>query len=314
MSMPRRLSACLVAVCAVLAISAPAWAADTVFPPGLRIGLTPPGDLKPSTHFPGFEDIDRKVTVTILDLPGSVYPEIERAAKPGNQSGLSDVKQEAFTFRSGAGTLISAHVDHDGAKLHKWILLARASADQDLAMVINIDVPDAAHTTYSDAAIRQALASVTFRPTPIKEQLGLLPFTLGEMAGFRVSKVLASGSVILTDGPSDDVNKQPYMVISIGRGSPEQPADRERFSRDLLLAAPLRELTLQPGEAMRIGGRPGFEIRARAKGPNDQPLMVAQWLRFNGNSFFRIIGVSAKDNWDALFTRFRAVRDGVELK
>jgi len=26
----------------------------------------------------------------------------------------------------------------------------------------------------------------------------------------------------------------------------------------------------------------------------------------------RIVGVGAKDNWDSLFTRFRAVRDGIE--
>lgn len=312
--MQRRLSVYLVAVCLALAMLAPAAAAETVFPPGLRIGLTPPGDLKPSTRFSGFEDIDRKVTVTVLDLPGSAFPEIERAAKPGNESGLSDVKQETFTFHSGTGTLISAHVDHDGAKLHKWILLARASAEQDLSMVINVDVPDSAQTIYSNAAIRQTLASVTFRPAPIKEQLGLLPFTLGAMAGFRVLKVVANGSVILTDGPGDDLSKQPYVIVSIGRGSPEQPADRERFARDLLLTAPLRELTMQSGDAMRIGGRPGFEIRAQAKGANDRPLMVAQWLRFNGISFFRVIGVAAKDNWDALFTRFRAVRDGVELR
>ena len=181
-------------------------------------------------------------------------------------------------------------------------------------MLVKVDVPDAARAVYSDAAIRQALASVTFRPAPIQEQLGLLPFKLGEMAGFRVAKVLSGGSVILTEGPGDDLSKQPYLVVSIGRGSPEQPADRQRFARDLLLSAPLHELSMQSGEAMRIGGRPGFEIRVQAKGRNDEPLMVAQWLRFSGNGFLRVIGVAPKDSWDAMFTRFRAIRDGVELR
>ena len=218
-----------------------------MFPPGLRIGLTPPGDLKPSTHFPGFEDIDRKVAVTIFDLPGNAYAEMERAANPDSQPGLTEVKQEAFKFNSGTGTLISAQVDHDGAKLRQWILLARASAARISPMLIKVDVPDAARAVYSDAAIRQALASVTFRPAPIQEQLGLLPFKLGEMAGFRVAKVLSGGSVILTEGPGDDLGKQPYIVVSIGRGSPEQPADRQRFARDLLLSAPLHELTYAVG-------------------------------------------------------------------
>ena len=64
---------------------------------------------------------------------------------------------------------------------------------------------------------------------------------------------------------------------------------------------------------MRIGGSPGYEIRAQAKGLNDEPVIVAQWLRFGGSGFLRIVGIGRKDDWDALFTRFRAVRDGIEL-
>jgi hypothetical protein len=120
--------------------------------------------------------------------------------------------------------------------------------------------------------------------------------------------------VILTEGPSDDIAKQPYVIVSIGRGSPETTDERAKFARDLLAAAPLRDLTMQSAEDMRIGGRPGFEIRGQAKGLNNEPLMVAQWLRFNGGSFLRIVGVGRKDDWDGLFTRFRAVRDGIDLK
>ena len=188
-----------------------------MFPPGLRIGLAPPGDLKPSTHFPGFEDIDRKVAVTILDLPAGAYDELERASHAKNQRGLTDVKREDFSFRSGAGTLISARAQINDVKLHKWILLATAGAGKDLDMLIEVDVPDAALAVYSDAAIRQALASVTFRPTPIQEQLGLLPFKVSELAGFRVVKVLPAGGVIMTDGPSDDIGK-PALCDHLDRG------------------------------------------------------------------------------------------------
>ncbi len=63
---------------------------------------------------------------------------------------------------------------------------------------------------------------------------------------------------------------------------------------------------------MRIGGLPGYEIRAQAKGLNGEPLSLVQWVRFGGGGFLRIVGVGRKDDWDALFTRFRAVRDGIE--
>ena len=312
--MRRRFLAYLVTVCAALAILAPAWAADVVFPPGLRIGLEPAGDLKPSRQFSGFEDADRKVGITILDLPASTYAELERAANAKEQHGIDDLKRENFSFRSGSGLLITGRARVNDVTLHKWFLLATAPVEQDLTTLITVEVPESELAIYSDAVVRKALASVTFRPPPIEEQLGLLPFKLGQLGGFRVMKVLANGVVILTEGPTNDISKQPYVIVSIGRGAPEQPDDRARFARDLLSSAPLRELRVQSTDAMRIDGAPGYEIRAQGKGLNDEPMMLAQWLRFTGGSFLRTVGVGRKQDWDALFTRLRAVRDGVAMR
>lgn len=312
--MPHRLSAYLVAAWAALAMLAPAFAAEPVFPPGLRIGLEPPGDLKPSTRFSGFEDADRKVAITILDLPAGAFDELERAATAKAQPGSAEIKREDFSFRSGGGLLFTGQTRVNGVTLHKWILLATASTDKDLTAMINVEVPEAALKVYSDAVVRKALASVTFRPAPIQEQLGMLPFKLDDLSGFRVMKVFATGGVMLTEGEGDDLSKQPYVIISIGRGAPEQPDDRPQFARDMLSSAPLRDIRLQSADAMRIGGQPGYEIRAQAEGLKGEPVMVAQWLRFSGGNYLRIVGVGRKEDWDALFTRFRAVRDGIELR
>jgi hypothetical protein len=317
--MPRRLLSYVVTVWAALAVLGPVWApafaAEVVFPVGSRVGLElPGGDLKPSTRFPGFEDIDRKVSVTIIDLPAAAYPELERAAESKIQPGLTEPKREQFSFSGGTGKLISAQSQGPDFKTHRWTLVATAAADKDLAMAINVDVPEAALPIYSDAVIRKALATVTFRPTPTQEQLGLLPFTVGELAGFRIVKALPPGSVIMTDGPSDEIIKQSFIVVSIGQGAPEQPDDRAKFARDMLSSAPLRELIPQSAEAMRIGGMPGFEIRANAKGPSDDQLSVVQWVRFGGGSYLRIVGVGSKAEWDTLFPRFRAVRDGIAMR
>jgi hypothetical protein len=58
----------------------------------------------------------------------------------------------------------------------------------------------------------------------------------------------------------------------------------------------------------------GYEVRAQAAGLDGAPVSLVQWLRFGSGGFLRIIAVAKKDQWDALFTRFRAVRDGIELK
>ena len=61
-----------VAWAGMASLAAAAWA-EPIFPPGLRIGLEPPGDMKLATQFPGFEDSKRKAVIAILDLPASAY-------------------------------------------------------------------------------------------------------------------------------------------------------------------------------------------------------------------------------------------------
>ena len=75
-----------------------------------------------------------------------------------------------------------------GAEVNrKWFLLTR---DGDMTALVTVQVPAQASEGYSDAAIREALKTVTFRPVPLEEQLGLLPFRIGDLAGFQVSRVI----------------------------------------------------------------------------------------------------------------------------
>jgi hypothetical protein len=287
--------------------------AEPVFPKGSVIGLTPPDGLKLSTHFPGFEDPGRGVTVSILQLPTAAYENIERSIFAKNQSGLTDVKRESFPFESGIGYLITGHGQENGVAVSKWFLASTGLGQfLGLTMLIKVDVPDAAGAAYSDAAIRKALASVTFREPPVDEQLSLLPIKLGDLAGFRVMRVVANDGAILIDGPSPDMIKNPYMIISLGRGGPDNADDRARFARELLSSAPLRDVVVTFAEPIRIDGRPGYEVRATATGFDGKPLALVQWLRFGGGGFIRIIGAVHKENWDQLFPRFRAVRDGID--
>jgi hypothetical protein len=313
--MPRGITAFIVAAWATLAGFAPgqALAADVVFPPGSRVGLEPAGDLKLSQHFPGYEDVDHKVIIIIYDLPAAALPELERAAESKINPTLTPRKQEDFSFKSGTGKLLTANAQGPDFKLNRWILVAAASPEKDLATLIGVDVPDAALAVYSDAVIRKMLSSVTFRPAPIQEQLGMLPFKVNQLAGFRVMKVMPPGVVMMTEGPSDEIVKQPFVIISLGQGAPEKSDDRARFASDLLLTAPLKGLTPTSSEAMRIGGLPGYEIRAQATGPSNDEWSVVQWLRFTsgGGGFLRVVGVGPKADWDTLFPRLRAVRDGI---
>jgi len=314
--MLHRLSIYVFLAWAGLASLTPGAIAEPVFPPGSRVGLEPPTGMSPSTRFPGFEDTARSVTIAILDLPASAYHELENAAFNKIQPDLEEPKRESFPFDSGIGFLISGIAHKNGAVLHRWSLLAQAvgSSVQNLTALINVEVPESALSVYSDAVIRKALASVTFRPAPIKEQLSLMPFQFGDLAGFRVVQVLPTGSVILADETADNTGPQAFMVVSVERGGPAEAGDRGRFARDLMTTAPVRDLALQSAEPMRIGGAAGHEIRAQGKGPAGDPVSMVQWLRFGTNGFLRMIGVSPADKWDQSFSRFRTVRDGIQMR
>ena len=311
-----RLFVYLFAAWASLLSPAPLAGAEPVFPAGLRIGLEPAGDIKLSTRFPGFEDSERNVVIAILDLPASAYHELETAAFNNTQRDLQQAKRESFPFGSGIGFLISGAAEQNGVMMHRWSLLAQAVGGtvQNLTMLINVEVPESALSVYSDAVIRKMLASVTFRLAPIQEQLGLLPFKFRELAGFRVMQVIPTGSVILADDMADNVGPKPFMIVSIERGGPAGVGDRGMFARDLLASAPVRDLTLQSAESMRINGAPGHEIRAQGKDPAGDSVSLVQWLRFGSGGFLRVIGVSPTDKWDQSFGRFRTLRDGIDMR
>ncbi|HTM72924.1 MAG TPA: hypothetical protein VL198_06810 [Pseudolabrys sp.] len=319
--MVRRLNACLFAALAGSLTCLVSAGSEPAYPPGSRVGLEVPGDLKPSTRIPGFEDTEQKVSIAILDLPASAYFELEAAAF----TKLPDfqlAKREGFPFESGIGFLITGITQKDGVTLHRWSLLAQALGNtvRDLTTLINVEVPESALSVYSDAVVRKALASVTFRPAPIKEQLGMLPFRFGDLAGFEVVQVMPTGTVVLIDKtdketPTDGkAVSRPVVIVSLGRGGPADSSDRGRFARDLVSTAPVRELSIKSAESMRINNAAGHEIRAEGKDPAGQPLSVVQWLRFGSGGYLRIVGAGPTNEWDQMFGRFRAVRDGIIMR
>ena len=297
---------------ALLAPMAGALAADIVYPPGSRTGLAPAADLKPSSRFSGFEDADRKVAVAIVELPGAAYEQMTPALL--KEPAVKDAGREDFAFAGGKGVLISGTLDDKGVATRRWFLVAPPAPGEanSPTTLVRVDVPEAARDAYGDATVRAMLKTVTFRTVPQEELLGLLPFNLNDMAGFRIVKILP-GSVVVTDGPSDDIATQPFAIVSVGRGAPSDE-ERGRFARDLLTGAPVRGLRVTSADAMRISGAPGYELRATGEDAKGKEMKVVQWVRFGGSGFLAVLGVASGEKWDSMFNRFRAVRDGVDAK
>src|SRR5579863_6280130 len=86
----------------LLAATGSARAADPVFPPGGRIGMTPLVGLVPAKAFTGFETEDQSVKVLIAELPAAAYSEVMNAFKT-NTSIANGAKPESLET-TGAGT------------------------------------------------------------------------------------------------------------------------------------------------------------------------------------------------------------------
>ena len=292
-----------------------AAAAETIFPPGLRIGIEPPPGMTLNRTSGQFEDVDRNATLTILDLPARLYNNLEQAifAEIG-APGVTIEARQSFPFTDGIGFFTAVRLTVDGVRYKKWILLATSASNlsPDLVTVVSVQVPVKALDAYPDAAVRAALKTVVFRPAPNEERLGLLPFKIGEFSGFKIAHVAPYG-VVLIDGP-DSQSGHPEIAISIAPGEARTPDDRANISRQAFATAGLAGVNVLNSEAQRIGGSPGYEIRATARLPNGAAITVVQWIRFAGNRLLRIFAAARTEEWDKMFPRFRAVRDGIEFR
>jgi hypothetical protein len=197
--------------------------------------------------------------------------------------------------------------------MRKWILLGATPA---LTALVTVLVPDSAKTSYPDAAIRAALATVEVRDNvPVDEQLTLLPFRLDEFAGLRALRVVAPNTLVLTSGSKDtlDASEQSLLVISAAAGGPEQTAQRDHFARNLFSGyTGLKDIHILGTDFIRLAGQQTHQLMAEAKDAKTAvDIKLVQWLRFGNGAYVRFLGVARADDWSDAFPRFRAVRDGV---
>jgi hypothetical protein len=296
--------------------SAPGRTGETQFPLASRLGLTPPPGMTLSKSFQGFEDSKNNVFMRLVAMPDDAYAEIEKAMtnQALKKQSITVERRESFALPASKGLLIVARQETDKIKIRKWLLIAPVG---DLTALVSLEIPLAAKGVYSDAAIRASFTTLAARSTiPAEEQLALVPFNLRDLAGFRVAGVVPGRAVQLTDGEKEaaDSVEHANLVISIGPGGPSSSTDRDSFARLQFSGPPsVKDMRILSSEPMRIGGQPGHQMRAIGKdAKSGAEIEIVQWLRFGSGAYVRMVGFAPKDGWIPAFTRFRAVRDGLE--
>lgn len=305
----------LAALALLVATVLPALAADPVYPPGLRLGMVPLIGLNKAKTFPGFESEDQSVKVLITELPPDAYGEVANAFK-ANPAGTGGVKPEKIETPAGLAyyTTETGKNGADTVKRYSMIVPGKGFSGY-----VAVQVPENATRIYSDDAVRQMFATaVTRTEVPVDEQLGQMPFKVTDLADFKNVRTLSPGaSIILADGDeSSGFEPKPYMIIGLIGSTPQQADDRARFAQEAATQIPgLREGRITMSEPIRINGMPAFETRIDGvSGKDKTAVTVVQWIRFGGGTSLRIIASAPRDQWSAAFTRFRAVRDGIQPK
>jgi hypothetical protein len=305
--------AALMTFCAVTsAMFSPAFAADPVFPPGVRIGVAPLVGLAPAKTFTGFETSDQGVKVLMTELPAAAFAEVDNAFK-NNPSAMAN-KPESIQTTAGPGFYTIENAKDATGNLRRYSMIVGAGA---FSGYIAMQVPENAQKIYTDDAVRQMFATaVTRKEVPLDEQLGLMPFKITELGEFKTVRTLAPGAAILLadSGDENGIEASPFMVLGSVGSAPEKAEDRGRFAQQAAGQIPgLREGRITMSEPVRIDGQPGYETRIDAtSGKDNTPVSVVQWLRFgSGNIAMRIIASTPRGEWEKAFPRFRAVRDGI---
>lgn len=303
----------LTALALLVTALVPALAAEVVFPPGARVGMTPLVGLVTAKSFPGFESEDQGVKVLVTELPAGAYGEVASAFKASPMAG-GGIRPQSVETSAGLA-YFTVETGQDGAtSVRRYSMILPGGT---FSGYVAVQVPENAAKIYSDDAVRQMFASAAIRKeVPVDEQLGLMPFKLTELGNFKNVRTLApGGAIILADGDeTTGFEPAPFMIVGVIGAAPQQPDDRARFARESATQIPgVREARLTMLEPIRIGGVQAYEARIDAvSGKDNTKVTVVQWLRFGATNSLRIIGSAPRDQWSDAFPRFRAVRDGIQ--
>jgi hypothetical protein len=303
----------------LIGVRAPsADAADAIFPTGSRLGLVPPAGMVASRTFQGFQDPIANAAILLTALPATAYDQLAKSMMPEvmKKQGIEVDRREPIELPTGKGFLLSGRDTSDKEHLRKWVLIAAVG---DLTALINFQAPER-DSTYPEKAVRAVFATLTVRPSvPEAEQLSLIPFKIGEMAGFHVEDVLPGRAIVLADVPADQKPDDPKatakgrIFIAILPGGPEETGDRDNFARVIFgQIVGIKGVQIQDAGPLRIANQPGYQTLAKAKDAGTgADVMVVQWLRFGAGGFLRMIGIARADAWSEMFARLRTVRDSV---
>src|ERR1700736_5280949 len=121
------------------------------------------------------------------------------SAFKANPTGSGGVKPESIETSAGLAYYTAESAKDGATNVRRYSMILPGGT---FSGYVAVQVPENATKIYSDDAIRQMFASAVIRKeVPIEEQLGLMPFKVGELSDFKNVRTLApNAAIILADG------------------------------------------------------------------------------------------------------------------
>ncbi len=291
----------------------PLQAADVVYPAAAATGLVPPAGMEPATDFQGFIHEASGTSIVIAEFPPEAYPQFAEQFTPAalGQQGISEATRENVTIAGVDAILITGEQTSQGLPYRKWIALVRGA--EETAMV-TVQMAQGLET-FSDGEIRGALMSIAFRPKPdIEAQIGALPFTVGNRAGFRPVRTMMGNLLLLTDGPNDvsDGSDQPIVTFGASVAAVPPAEARDTFARQAFMRLPrLSDVKIESAEG---GEGVRHEIIATAKTAGGSDVLLMQTFLFGTGSYVRMVAIAPLADRDTDLVRFRSISSTAQLK
>jgi hypothetical protein len=306
-----RVRAFATAVLVWLAATSAVASADAIFPPGSGVGLEPPRGMTVAQGFAGFQK--GAASIVIVEMPPQAFAQINGdRQRVGATFRVTDTAD--FTTDKGvAGFVLRGRQAAYGKIFRKWAVVLGSSGE---TVLVSAQVP-LTDSDIDDASIEAALKTVTFRDRPdLAAQIAALPFTVGDLAGFR--PVFSLLGLALTEGPKDvdPDGVQPHLSIATSLGAPSPDSDRLAFARAMFSSLKsIRITSITSAKIFEVAGAqwadvegPGIEGKAAV--PHDVTLFV----RFGDEDYIVIVASALSTENGRFADRFRRLALSVRPK
>lgn len=253
--------------------------AEPIFPRSSGVGLEPPGKMRVSDDFLGFQQ--GRASILITELPQEAF------GKVGGMRGAMAAQLEGgvsadFSAGGATGFIVRGRQVVDGRTFRKWAVVL-AGPGQTAMVTAQVPVED---RRIADQSVETALQSIAFRePSSEADKIARLPFTVGDYAGFRARGTLAGATLLLTQGPKEmdpDIT-QPSIAIATSLNHAAPADGRLAYAESYLRAlTALKNQRIVGAKLLQSGGAEWAEIEAvGTRGSRDVPVKTTLFMRFN---------------------------------